>query len=189
MSRYIPVFQQFAPTAPKIFDLEEMCERSGILTLHLIREQKYRLHVSYLDHLTFRKADEGDALETLDAIDATSQLGRSFYVVEDSEYVQWFVDQGHGIRHTEKLIHTTILTSTLATIRHSRPLHAACEAGVVGLLSSAHRLARFVNSSTARDARVRVPAYRRTWGVAWRTTPRCGSARCLVGCVAASQAA
>ena len=110
MSRYVPAFQQYAPTPPKLYDLEEMCERSGVLEVHLVRQEKDRLHITFSDHLGFRKAGESDALVTLDAIAATSQAGRSFYLVEDSDYVRWFVDQSHGIQRAESLRHITIVT-------------------------------------------------------------------------------
>jgi hypothetical protein len=110
MSRYVPAFQQYAPAPPKLYDLEEMCERSGVLEVRLVRQEKDRLHITFSDHLGFRKAGESDALVTLDAIAATSQAGRSFYLVEDSDYVRWFVGQSHGIQRAESLRHITIVT-------------------------------------------------------------------------------
>lgn len=110
MSRYVPALQGYASS--KLYDLEEMCERAGILELHLIDETQRRLRMSFSKHLAFRKADEGDSLVTIHAISATSQLGRSFYLVEDSEYVCWFVDQGYGIwrDRIESLLHLTVAT-------------------------------------------------------------------------------
>jgi hypothetical protein len=108
MSRYVPTLQQYAP--PRLYDLEEMCERSGVLELYLLDEGQHRIRVSFSEHLGFRKAGESDALVTLDAIAATSQAGRSFYFVEDSVYLRWFIDQSHGIRRAESLVHMTIVT-------------------------------------------------------------------------------
>src|SRR4030088_121853 len=108
MSRYVPTLQQYAP--PSLYDLEEMSERAGVLELHLLDEPQRRLRISFSEHLGFRKAGESDALVTLDAIAATSQAGRSFYLVEDSEYLRWFVDQSHGVRRPESLVHITIVT-------------------------------------------------------------------------------
>lgn len=110
MSRYLPAFQKYAPTPPKLYDLEELRERSGVLELHLVRQNVDRLHITFSDHLGFRKAGESDALVTLDAIVATSQPGRSFYFVEDSDYIRWFVDQGHGVQRAESLRHIAIIT-------------------------------------------------------------------------------
>ena len=110
MSRYVPTFQQYAPPPPKIYDLEELCERSGVLEIRLVRQELDRLHIIFSDHLAFRKAGESDAFVTIDAIVATSEVGRSFYFVEDSDYIRWLVDQGHGIQSAESLRHIAITT-------------------------------------------------------------------------------
>lgn len=47
---------------------------------------------------------------TLRGIASTSQAGRSFYLVQSSDYVRWFVDQSHGVRQAESLKHITIVT-------------------------------------------------------------------------------
>jgi hypothetical protein len=110
MKRYVPVFQQYAPASPDIYDLEEMCERSGELVVRLVRQRKERLKIFFSDHLGFRKAGESDSLVTLREIAVTAQAGRSFYIVENSDYVRWFVDQSHGIRRMESLQHIAIVT-------------------------------------------------------------------------------
>ena len=110
MSRYIPTFQQYAPEPPDIYDLEEMCERSGILKICLVREHGPGLHLEFSDHLAFRKAGESDALVTLRSIRTSSQQGRSFYLVEESDYIRWFVEQGFGTQQAESLTHITIVT-------------------------------------------------------------------------------
>lgn len=110
MSRFVPVFQQYAPPPPHIYDLEEIYERCGVLEVRLVRQGSNRLTVTFSDHLGFRKAGESDALVTLDAIGATSQAGCSFYLVDDSDYIKWFVDQGHGIQNAGSLKHITIVT-------------------------------------------------------------------------------
>lgn len=108
MSRYVPILQQYAPV--KLYDLEELSERAGVLELQLLDETQRLLRMSFSEHLAFRKAGESDALVTLDAIAATSHAGRSFYLVEDSEYLRWFVEQSHGIRQSESLVHITVVT-------------------------------------------------------------------------------
>jgi hypothetical protein len=110
MSRYVPTFQQYAPAPPEIYDLEEMCERSGVLKVCLVRQAGPALHIVFSDHLGFRKAGESDALLTLNAIGTSSQAGRSFYLVEESDYIRWFVQQGCGVQQAESLSHITIVT-------------------------------------------------------------------------------
>jgi hypothetical protein len=108
MSRYIPVFQQYAP--PRVYDLDELREHAGVLEVHLRSEDRRRLTFSFSAHLAFQKADEGDSLVTLNAIGSISELGRSFYRVEESDYIRWFVEQSYGIRSPESLTHIVITT-------------------------------------------------------------------------------
>ena len=110
MSRYIPTLQEHAPEPPVIYDLEELSERAGVLEIRLVVEGQRRLTLSFSEHLAFRKADEGDSLVTLNAVNSTSTAGRSFYLVEDSDYVRWFVEQNYGVRHAESLTHILIAT-------------------------------------------------------------------------------
>jgi hypothetical protein len=110
MSRYIAVFQEHAPDPPAIYDLDELSERAGVLEIHLRGEGQRRLTLSFSEHLAFRKADEGDSLATLNAMSSTSQTGRSFYLVEDSEYLRWFVEQSYSVRQAESLTHIMIAT-------------------------------------------------------------------------------
>jgi hypothetical protein len=110
LSRYLPAFQQHAPEPPDIYDLEQLCERSGVLEVRLVHPQEPGLNLVFSDHLAFRKAADGDALVTLHSIGAAPQAGKSFYLVEDSDYIRWFIEQGYGIRRAEPLQHITIVT-------------------------------------------------------------------------------
>ncbi len=110
MSRYVTTFQQYAGSG--IYDLEELRDRGGILEIHLclLNDANVRLVMSFSSHLAFRKTGESEGLATLDAIAATSEPGRSFYIVEDSDYVRWIVEQSHGIQKAQLLTHFTIVT-------------------------------------------------------------------------------
>jgi hypothetical protein len=81
-----------------------------VLEVFLAHPDGRKVKVTFSDHLGFRKAGESDALVTLDNINSTSVLGRSFYLVEKSEYVSWFVNQSHGIQLAQSLKHVTIIT-------------------------------------------------------------------------------
>jgi hypothetical protein len=110
VSRYIATLQQYAESG--LYDLEELCERAGVLeiSLCLLNDANVRLVISFSSHLAFRKAGESEGLVTLDAIAATATPGRSFYVVENSDYVRWLVEQSHGIQKPQSLTHFTIVT-------------------------------------------------------------------------------
>lgn len=100
MSRYVATLQQYA--APDLYDLEEFREFGGILDLTLIDSGKRRLRISFADHLAYRKAGEGDSLRTLHGIGTTSAPGRSFYQVENSEYIRGWLLKGTEYR---RLLH------------------------------------------------------------------------------------
>ena len=110
MSLYSPVFHLYAVTG--LYDLEEMCESDGVLNIRLalLKDASRRLVVSFSNHLAFRKTGESEGLVMLNAIATTSQPGLSFYVVEDSDYLRWLVEQSHGIQETQKLTHFAIIT-------------------------------------------------------------------------------
>jgi len=110
VQRYVTTFQEFAEFG--LYDLEELCERSGVLEIRLclLNAASGRLVIKFSSHLSFRKAGESEGLVTLDAIAATSKPGRSFYIAEDSDYVRWLVKQSHGIQKPELLTQYTIVT-------------------------------------------------------------------------------
>jgi hypothetical protein len=110
VSLYSPVFHLYAETG--LYDLEEMCESDGVLNIRLalLKDASRRLVVSFSNHLAFRKTGESEGLVMLNAIATTSQPGLSFYVVEDSDYLRWLVEQSHGIQETQKLTHFAIIT-------------------------------------------------------------------------------
>ena len=104
----MPVLQEHAPE--RLFDLDRLLDESGVLEIALLREDGGRFDLLFPTYLAYRKLDEGNALQALqDAADST-KLGRSFYRVEESDFLDWFVAQGHGIRASDPLIHFVVMT-------------------------------------------------------------------------------
>ncbi|MEO9382921.1 hypothetical protein [Chromobacterium phragmitis] len=84
-----------------VFSLDMLVDRGGVLQLHLCRREE-RVLISFNSYLSYRKSDEGDVLKTLEEIDSVSKLGGMLYEVENSDYLQWFLDQSYGIRSDAK---------------------------------------------------------------------------------------
>ncbi|MBA8737074.1 hypothetical protein [Chromobacterium violaceum] len=84
-----------------VFLLDMLIDRGGVLQLHLCRREE-RVLISFNSYLSYRKSDEGDVLKTLEEIDSVSKLGGMLYEIENSDYLQWFLDQSYGIRSGAK---------------------------------------------------------------------------------------
>ena len=107
-NRYLPVLQEHAPE--RSFDLDRLLDESGVLEIALLREDGSKFKLLFPTYLAYRRLDEGDALGALkDAADST-KLGRSFYRVEESGFLDWFVAQG-GIHSRDPLVHFVIMTA------------------------------------------------------------------------------
>jgi hypothetical protein len=108
MSRYIPVLQEMA--LPKPFELRALLDIDGLLELRLESEGGGKLRVRFDSYLAYRKLDEGDAMSILRDIQAGGVPGKSFYRVEESEFVAWFMAQCFSSRAHQPLTHFCILT-------------------------------------------------------------------------------
>ena len=104
----MPVLQEHAPE--QLFDLGRLLDESGVLEIALLRDDGGKFELLFPSYLAYRKLDEGDALRVLkDAADST-KLGRSFYRVEESDFLDWFIAQRGGIRANDPLIHFVVMT-------------------------------------------------------------------------------
>jgi hypothetical protein len=108
MNNYIEVFPEISP--PRVYELAQLNHQWGDLTLHLEGKEKRVISLFFHGHLAYRRLYEGDASLALNDLYRTATPGRSFYKVEDSDFVKWFLAQSHGI-HEDKLIqHFVICT-------------------------------------------------------------------------------
>lgn len=106
---FIPILQDIA--CDRVFDLDTLTDSGGTLKLHLSNESGKKFTLSFDDSLAFRKLDEGDALAIVNQAKVTSKLGLSFYRVENSQFLEWFLAQGYGVRASERLLHISVMTS------------------------------------------------------------------------------
>lgn len=108
-NRYVPVLQEHAPV--ELFEFDRLLDEYGVLVIHLTGASGCGLALSFDDYLVYRKLDDGDALAAIDECAGSAELGRSFYRVEGSDFLDWFVAQSHGVRAKDALIHLTVMTT------------------------------------------------------------------------------
>lgn len=108
MNTYSKKFQEFSASGG--YDLDELVDRKGVLEIRLVDEARRRLSITFDCYLAYRKLDEGDALVTLEEVSRRCELGKSFYVVDDSSFVDWFVSQTYEARSPDDLDHYAVHT-------------------------------------------------------------------------------
>ncbi|WP_404401302.1 hypothetical protein [Pelagibacterium halotolerans] len=108
MKKYIPTLQNH--TKGGVFSLECIIDRIVMLDIHLIDSFKNKKCISFDSYISYRKIDEGDAMMILDEISKTSRIGCSFYIVDNSDYIDWIVNQSYGVRDPASMVHYLIST-------------------------------------------------------------------------------
>jgi hypothetical protein len=108
MNRYTPAFQDHAPEA--LADLRELVDRNGTLELLLESSSNKHVRVVFDAYLAYRKLDEGDAMLALEQLAASAKIARTFYRVEESDFIEWFSKQSHAVRDQQKLNHYAVVT-------------------------------------------------------------------------------
>jgi hypothetical protein len=107
-NRYVPILQEHAPSS--LFDLDRLIDERGVLSVHLLHESGHRLSLTFEGYLAYRKRDEGNAMRTLSDASGSGGLGKSFYRVEDSSFLEWFEADGYGLHRAEGLVHVVVMT-------------------------------------------------------------------------------
>ncbi len=107
MNRLVPVGHALFANAP--YELVALVDRSGLLKLQLENKFGHQVEVLFEDHVYYRKMDEGDELRTLELVKAESCVGQTLVLTQDSELMDWVVDENFGVRSIDKLQHYMIL--------------------------------------------------------------------------------
>ena len=93
MATYKPISELRA----RDFD-ETLHEDDGVLSIILTDDQDGGITCTFDAPLAYRKLDEGAALLILAEINMSGGLGSLLYVVEGSEFSDWFRKQSQGTR-------------------------------------------------------------------------------------------
>jgi hypothetical protein len=119
----------FTPVAAEIFGdgrfaEERILDANGVLEIALEDEGGRKLTVSFNSYLAFRKMDEGDALLTLEDVEASTEPGTRLYSVATSEYLRWFHFESEAIHKGQLLVHYCLTTvdSVIDVISFDPPL-------------------------------------------------------------------
>ncbi|MFU2489683.1 hypothetical protein [Thauera sp. WH-1] len=109
MSIYSPILQEYFCNAR--FELEELVDRAGSLVLTLVRTDGSRVRLQFDSYMAYRKLDEGDALLTLSAMRRTGGMSKSFYRVDNSDFLVWFNEERCGPTPGGPLTHYMVATA------------------------------------------------------------------------------
>jgi hypothetical protein len=109
MSKYSPINKD--AFTERVLDEESIRDAAGVLEIILLDEKKDKIIVRFEDFLAYRKVDEGDAFNILHEISATSKLGHTLYLVEDSQFLEWFNRESQHVRERQGLKHFCLTTS------------------------------------------------------------------------------
>ncbi|MDB5801455.1 MAG: hypothetical protein JWL63_2394 [Rhodocyclales bacterium] len=108
MNSYTPFSQEYLTKTP--FELESLVDRGGVLSLTLSNVSEQKLAISFDSYMAYRKRDEGDALLTLMDMKRTGDTGKYFYLVEPSDFVEWFLKEIFVVEYHQPLTHYLVAT-------------------------------------------------------------------------------
>ena len=100
---FIPIIQE--QVADGHWNLEQLLDREGTLSLALQNDRGQRLTLSFDSYMAYRKVDEGDALLMLSQMRKTGGTAKYFYRVEESTFVEWFNLERCAEGSVQDLIH------------------------------------------------------------------------------------
>lgn len=106
MNVYFPIFQELFSDSP--YSFIRLSDNDEVLEICLLGKSGLKIRFLFDSHLCYRKLDEGDALRTLSQISPEGLAGRYFYLVENSDFVEWFIDQSYGVREIGVVEHYLI---------------------------------------------------------------------------------
>ena len=109
MQKFIPALEDIATS--NTLECEELRDSSSGLVISLRRADGSKLSIHFEDHLAYRLLDEGDALEAIHQLGKSENRENRIYIVENSEFIEWFHNQSYGVRRNDKLSHYIIFSS------------------------------------------------------------------------------
>ncbi|SFN01071.1 hypothetical protein [Dokdonella immobilis] len=108
MNTYVNIFQKFESKEPYVFDL--LLDRGGVLVVELMDVDGKRVRCKFDSYLAYRKVGESDSLILINELHKQSMLGKSFFRVNSSDFINWFQSQNHSVRELNSLAHYAIVT-------------------------------------------------------------------------------
>jgi len=89
----------------KSYTCEKLYDNRNLLRLKLVSICGDVLFVNFKEHISYRICDEGDCFKLLFDIPKSIGLGRLFYEIKNSDYLNWLKEQNYdswdysGVRH------------------------------------------------------------------------------------------
>lgn len=88
-----------------------LVENGEILTVVLETDSGFAIRFKFKSALTYRVSDEGDRLKIIDHTKGFEDW--PLYLVENSEFLQWYNDESYNVRVGQGYFHCLIWTSTV----------------------------------------------------------------------------
>jgi hypothetical protein len=106
--RVTPIFQEHAHTW--LYTLWKVVDEKGVLSVYIEGMDNAKFQVKFDTYIAYRKYDEGDGLLTLHFFRQHSALGRSFYRLYNSEFINWLKSESFETWSNERIAHYSIHT-------------------------------------------------------------------------------
>jgi len=99
----------------------------GVLTVRMHTAADVQVGLTFEGYFAYRKRDEGDCLAELHDISAQGVIGRWFYEVEASEFLEWFHAKSFDVRQNQAIRHFLLATQNdfIDILSSSAPLIGA----------------------------------------------------------------
>lgn len=107
MNKLVPVEHPLFANAP--CEVVMLVDKNGILTLQLEDEIGHQVEILFDDYIYYSKMDEGDALRSLELIQAESCVGHTLVLARNSDLMTWVAHESLGVRSVDQLQHYMIL--------------------------------------------------------------------------------
>jgi hypothetical protein len=108
MSKFSPISKD--AFTGRVLDEDSLRDAAGVLEIVLLDEKKEKVIVRFDDFVAYRKLDEGDAFNILHEISTTSTLGHTLYLVDGSQFLEWFSGESQHVRDRQGLKHFCLIT-------------------------------------------------------------------------------
>lgn len=105
-NKYTPVLK--LKTGEILPDDKRILDSDAVLEIELTEGQNKNTVISFTSCLSYRKLSEFESYRTLGLISSSSELGHIMYLVEKSDYLNWFQSEGMGARDAGSLFHFCI---------------------------------------------------------------------------------
>jgi hypothetical protein len=79
-----------------VSDFAGLQDNGSILSITVGAKDSRQYCITFVDHVAYRKIDEGDAIRILSDVREHVKLGKNCFETYDSDFIAWLLDQSAG---------------------------------------------------------------------------------------------